>query len=105
MSAPRVYVDISAARASGREAVWANFDGDVMNPGEARRLADELRIAAAFVDELAPPAALPRGGPGVALGREDPNDPRRWPGADPGFSVGYDMGLQHGSFSDLRFDP
>jgi hypothetical protein len=52
-----VCVDVSRARLSAREAIVANV-GDYMNPGEARRLADELRIAADFVDLLSPPAAL-----------------------------------------------
>lgn len=53
-----VHVDITEARAGAREAITVRDTGQLMNPGEARRLADELVHAAAFVDQLAPPKQI-----------------------------------------------
>lgn len=53
-----VHVDVSEARAGAREAITVSDSGALMNPGEARRLADELVAAATFVDQLAPPKQL-----------------------------------------------
>lgn len=54
----RVLIDVSAARCGSREAISVHDSGQDMNPGEARRLADEILAAAAFVDQLAPPQQL-----------------------------------------------
>lgn len=53
-----VHIDITEARSGAREAITLHDTGHLMNPGEARRLADELVAAAAFVDQLAPPKQL-----------------------------------------------
>lgn len=55
---PSVRLDITEARSAGREAILLQDSGQRMNPGEARRLADDLLAAAAFVDQLAPPHQL-----------------------------------------------
>lgn len=54
---PNVTVDVSAARCRSREAIQCNSSGD-LNPGEARRLAEALLEAAAWVDRLCPPRQL-----------------------------------------------
>jgi hypothetical protein len=71
VTAFRVVVDVSEARAGVREAIIVDVVPDRMNPGDVVRLAGDLRTAAALVNKLAPPAALGRGlvGARVRLGQ------------------------------------
>lgn len=54
----KVHVDVTEARAGARESICVDVLPELLTPGAAQSLADDLREAVVIVDRLAPPKAI-----------------------------------------------